>query len=98
MNNQILGLFVGLAGGAFRAILGYFYAKAKNKRLKFNKYLFFVTLIEGIAAGALLGSMVEINNLQAGISLALASAGLSEVAGKTGLHDALGAKKKKKKK
>jgi len=74
MNPQILGLLIGFAGGCFRACLGFIYSKAKNPDAPFRPYLFTLTLIEGVAAGVLLGSMIEVNNLQTGISLALAAA------------------------
>ncbi len=93
MNNQVLGIFIGFSGGIFRACLGFLYAKAKLPKIKFNPYLFLVTLIEGMAAGVLLGSMIAVTNLQVAISLGLAAAGLSEVAGKTGFHEIIGVKK-----
>lgn len=89
MDSQLLGLLIGLAGGSLRACIGFIYKKAKNPKTIFKPYLFSVTLIEGLVAGALLGSWVAVATIPAGISLGLAAAGLSEMAGKTGLHDRL---------
>jgi len=89
MNPQLLGLGIGFLGGILRACIGFIYAKAKNPKVRFRPYLFLVTLIEGIVAGIVLGSLITVGDIPTGVSLGLAAAGLSELTGKTGLHDKL---------
>ena len=89
MNSQLLGLGIGFLGGILRACIGFVYAKAKDSKVKFKPYLFLVTLIEGVTAGIVLGSLITVIDVPTGVSLGLAAAGLSEMAGKTGLHDKL---------
>ncbi len=89
MASEILGLAIGFSGGILRAVIGFVYAKARCPKLKFNPYLFSVTLIEGIVAGIVLGSLITVGDIATGVSLGLAAAGISEFAGKTGLHDRL---------
>lgn len=89
MDTQLIGLSIGFLGGIMRAVIGFTYAKAKKPKTKFKPYLFLITLIEGIVAGIVLGSLITVSDIPTGVSLGLAAAGLSEMAGKTGLHDKL---------
>ncbi|MDI6737688.1 MAG: hypothetical protein QME12_04200 [Nanoarchaeota archaeon] len=93
MTPASLGMVIGLAGGFVRACIGFLYKKAKNRATRFSPLKFLVTLIECSIAGLALGMMVEVNDAKTGIALALAAAGFSELAGKSGLHDILGLKK-----
>lgn len=89
MSPEVIGLFVGFLGGCFRAIIGFVYKKARNPKMVFKPYLFLATLIEGIFAGIVLGSRIPVTTMALGVSVGLASAGFSELMGKTGLHDKL---------
>ncbi|MFA5887476.1 MAG: hypothetical protein WC852_02090 [Candidatus Nanoarchaeia archaeon] len=95
MTPEVLGILIGLAGGCLRAIIGFLYKKAKDKGTRFIPLKFTVTLVECAVGGLILGMMVDVTDIRAGIALGLAAAGLSEMAGKSGLHEFLGLKKRK---
>lgn len=95
MTPEVLGILIGLLGGCLRAFIGFAYRKAKDKSTRFLPWKFIVTLIECAVAGLVLGMLVDVADVKTGIALALAASGLSELAGKTGLHEAIGLKKKK---
>jgi len=94
MTPEVLGILIGLLGGCLRAFIGFAYRKAKDKGTRFMPWKFIVTLIECAVAGLILGMLVEVSDVKTGIALALAASGLSELAGKTGLHEAIGLKKR----
>ncbi len=94
MTPATLGMLIGLSGGFLRACLGFMYKKAKYPKTRFIPIKFIVTLIECSLAGLGLGMLFEVGDVKTGLALALAAAGVSEIAGKTGLHDLFGIKKK----
>ncbi|HII15401.1 MAG TPA: hypothetical protein HA362_03735 [Nanoarchaeota archaeon] len=87
MSPASLGIFIGLAGGCLRAVIGFAYKKAKNRKTRFIPWKFIITLAECSVAGLVLGMMVDVTDIKTGIALGLAASGLSELASKTGLHD-----------
>lgn len=94
MTPATLGILIGLAGGLLRAVIGFLYKKAKSPKTRFIPLKFLVTLIECSIAGLVLGLMVDVTDARTGVALGLAAAGVSEIAGKSGLHELLGLKKK----
>ncbi|MBU2637850.1 MAG: hypothetical protein KJ955_02660 [Nanoarchaeota archaeon] len=92
MTPASLGMIIGLAGGFLRACLGFMYKKVKAPKTRFIPMKFVITLIECSLAGLGIGLLVEVTDFKTGLALALAAAGVSEIAGKTGLHDLLGIK------
>ena len=87
MTPATLGVLIGLAGGCLRAVIGFAYKKAKNRKTRFLPWKFIVTLVECSVAGLVLGMMVDVTDVKTGIALALAASGVSELASKSGLHD-----------
>lgn len=93
MTPEVLGILIGLLGGCLRAFIGFAYRKAKDKGTRFMPWKFIVTLIECAVAGLVIGMLVEVTDVKTGVALGLAASGLSELAGKSGLHDIIGLKR-----